>query len=486
MKVQSKLFVITLVACLTLVAVMTMLAQWRLDVSLLKHVNQRAQAEYETLLEPLTAFYRQTGSWHGLKQHPRLWRQMKQEAGIQEQLDSNGRPPPPPPPPRNGLNERLGFGPLSNGERPRDARPRRPVGLPLAVLDKDKQFVVGFEPRPEHRQYIPIELRGNVIGYILYAKRDRLMDGFDLDFSQELSQYLWLIAIIMVALSAVLALPFAQFLLKPIRPIVNTIGQLAQGNFSDRVNAKGKDEISQVAQNVNQLAQYLEENEQQRKQWLANISHELRTPIAVMRGELEAMLDGVRKLDHEQVASSHQEVMHLQRLVEDLYQLTSSDIGALSYQFQHLDFSELVEEQVSRFQSMMKKAQLSLRFQVSPRADDLWVEGDEQRITQVIYNILQNAMKYTNKPGEVKVSLSQKDQNALLVIEDSAPSVKTDELEKIFDHLYRADASRNRKTGGSGLGLAICKKIVEGHQGRIWASESSLGGVKISIELPLV
>lgn len=464
---------------------MTMLAQWRLDASLLKHVNQRAQAQYETLLQPLTGVYAQTGSWRSLKQRPRLWRQIKQEAGIQESLDDNGRPPPPPPPPRDGFRERLGFQSEAPPPPPRDVRPRRPIGLPLAVLDKNKQLVVGFEPRAEHREFIPIELHQEVVGYIVYAKRDRLMDDFDLDFSQELNRYLWLIAIIMVGLSALLALPFAQLLLKPIRPIVNTIGQLAQGDFTARVEGKGKDEISQVAQDVNVLAQYLQENEQQRKQWLANISHELRTPIAVMRGELEAMLDGVRALDMEHVASSHQEVLHLQRLVEDLYQLTSSDIGALSYQFQHLDFAELVEDQVTRFHTMMAKAQLTLVFNIKADTDDIWIEGDEQRITQVIYNILQNAMKYTNKPGKVHVTLDKQNNRALLVIEDSAPGVKANELEKIFDHLYRADASRNRKSGGSGLGLAICKKIIEGHQGNIWADASTLGGVKVSIELPL-
>ena len=393
-------------------------------------------------------------------------------------------------------------GQLREGQRPEGPRgqqdgrlgPLGPRGLaqrgePLALVDAEKTFVIGRLPREDHRQYLAIEMDENIIGYVVYANRERLMDDYDLDFSQELSENLWWIAALMILLSASLALPFSHLLLKPLRPIVNTIHRLATGDLTARVGVKSKDEIGQVGNDVNHLAQTLSENDESRKQWLANISHELRTPLAVMRGELEAMLDGIREISREHIESAHQEALHLQRLVEDLYQLTSSDIGALSYHKSDFDFCEFMEDTIERFTPLINQA--GLRLELFKDLDDFpedcpdaWINGDPQRIAQLIHNLIQNSIKYTESPGTVRISMKTDSDHIYLNIEDSAPGVDNSDLEKIFDHLYRTEASRNRKTGGSGLGLAICKKIIEGHQGRLTAFPSKLGGVDMQVVLP--
>ncbi|MGK0476427.1 MAG: two-component system sensor histidine kinase BaeS [Oleispira sp.] len=182
----------------------------------------------------------------------------------------------------------------------------------------------------------------------------------------------------MVLLSASLAIPFARLLLRPLRSIVGAIHTLAKGDFSQRISTDNNDEIGRVAKDINLLAQQLQEIDSSRKTWLANISHELRTPLAVMRGELEAMLDGIRELSKENVASAHQEALHLQRLVEDLYQLTSTEIGdhdvaQMSYQKQVIDFRALVAEDLERFQPLFDKAGLSFTFNdhVKVQAEDV-------------------------------------------------------------------------------------------------------------------
>lgn len=514
------------------------LAQWSFDRGLLQHVNQRASSQYQNMVQPLAKLYQQYGSWAFMNERSHLWEFVKSEANIEAPPaslhPSDRRPSRPdfksgsqsdnrphhrddfsrPPhhergfrPPRDhdmqgqsgrggGRDQRPPRPEFHRGETPpRDGsrsqnRPPRPGpkgGEPLALVNSHKEFVIGRLAKPDHRQFIPIKVANETVGYVVYANRERLMDDYDLDFSQELSQNLWWIAAIMVLLSASLALPFSQLLLKPLRPIVSTIHKLATGDLSARVDIKTSDEIGQVGNDVNHLAESLSESDESRKKWLANISHELRTPLAVMRGELEAMLDGIREINREHIESAHQEALHLQRLVEDLYQLTSSDIGALSYHKSDLDFSELVEDDLERFTPLVKQAGLTFTFHNNvENSEHTWVHGDAQRLSQLIHNLVQNSIKYTQAPGKIHIQLSGNLNHIQFTIEDSAPGVQAHELEKIFDHLYRAEASRNRKTGGSGLGLAICKKITEGHGGTLRAHPSPLGGVRMILTLPLL
>jgi two-component system sensor histidine kinase BaeS len=533
-RVQYKLFAITLFASLILVTAMSLLAQWSFDRGLLEHVNKRALQQYNSLSEQLVSHYQQQGNWRSLSASRYKWLQLQQDAGIDidpreiqrarqegsESSQNNRRPAREHfsqnrPPPRHERNERSrSFNDRepprhrdsesrNRGSEPRDRPPPRPKGppddkpgpsnkQPLALLDVNKKQVTGFLSKPEHRQYLPLYASDEtLIGYITYVNRDRLMDDYDLDLSAQLSSNLWWIAALMILLSASLALPFSRLLLRPLRPIVESIHTLAKGDFSQRVNAVNNDEIGRVAKDINHLAQQLEEIDSSRKNWLANISHELRTPLAVMRGELEAMLDGIRELNKENVGSAHQEALHLQRLVEDLYQLTSSELGnndvaQMSYQKQELDFAALVEDNLERFWPLLEKAGLSFNFNnhIEQQGDEVWLSGDASRLSQLIHNLVNNSIKYTHSPGRLVADLTIKHDVIIFSLMDSPPCVKEVELEKIFDHLYRAEQSRNRKTGGSGLGLAICKQIAESHGGELSASLSDLGGIKMTLCLP--
>jgi two-component system sensor histidine kinase BaeS len=531
LKVQYKLFSITLIASLFLVVLMTGLAQWSLDQGLLAHVNKRAYQQYGKLIDPLVEIHKRYGSLSILNKQPQLWAGIKEQANIsgpsndgplhkrgferpptQRHMQNDDRhrqhrprndkgdhpefrrPEPgfrfrePPPRANNNTNE---FAPPRNKKsalsttEPNLNRP--PMGFPLAVYDESMRHIIGQRAKEEHQKKIPVMVLGDIKGYIVYADRERLIDDYDLDISKEITQYLWWIAGIMVLLSASLAMPFSRLLIKPIRPIVEALHQLANGQLDARVDIKGKDEIAQVADDVNNLANTLAQNEDIRKKWLANISHELRTPLAVMRGELEAMIDGVREVDIEHIKSSHQEALHLQRLVEDLYQLTSSDIGALSFHKAQLGLIDFLEDEIERLEPLIKKSGHELEFIHSiPSNEEAWVNADGQRLSQLVHNLIQNSVKYTHSPGKIKVSLLRFDTHFQIKIEDTAPSVKTEELEKIFDHLYRAERSRNRSTGGSGLGLAICKKIIEGHSGTLTAQHSEMGGITMILTIPIL
>jgi two-component system sensor histidine kinase BaeS len=228
------------------------------------------------------------------------------------------------------------------------------------------------------------------------------------------------------------------------------------------------------------MAQSLETNERQRRQMLADVSHELRTPLAVIRGEIEALLDGIRKADPTSLTSLHEEVLRLNKLIDDLHQLALADAGDLHFEARHVELDELVQSLADRYRTRVESAGLALTAKLVPAA----VEGDPNRLSQVIINLLENSLRYTDKGGTIAVSLAVRD-SVELCIEDSAPGVPEGTHERLFERLYRADAARSRARGGSGLGLSICKALVEAQGGSIRAMPSALGGVKMLIRLPL-
>ncbi|MGB5486853.1 MAG: ATP-binding protein, partial [Lysobacterales bacterium] len=214
-----------------------------------------------------------------------------------------------------------------------------------------------------------------------------------------------------------------------------------------------------------------------------DMAHELRTPLAIISGELEAMIDGVRPLNREQLDSVRDEVSHLSVLIDDLHSLTLTDSGALAYKMQGVDLNELVQLTVDSFQGQAGSKALELSCSSPEQAINL--QGDEQRLRQLLRNLLDNAVRYTDSGGEILVKLVKDKQQAKLTISDSAPGASKDECEHLFERLYRLEGSRNRNSGGSGLGLAICRNIVEAHGGQITAQPGPDGGLLITTTLPL-
>jgi two-component system, OmpR family, sensor histidine kinase BaeS len=174
----------------------------------------------------------------------------------------------------------------------------------------------------------------------------------------------------------------------------------------------------------------------------------------------------------------------LQKLIDDISTLSNAEIGAMRYQKHNINFSALLGSNLSRHQVQAKKLNMQLSVNITAKNITIW--ADETRINQLLDNIINNCFKYTKAPGNITVSLRKEKNNAILTIDDSSPSVPSADLPKLFDHLYRVESSRNRKTGGSGIGLSLCKNITTAHQGTISASNSSHGGLSICCTLPLV
>ena len=227
------------------------------------------------------------------------------------------------------------------------------------------------------------------------------------------------------------------------------------------------DELGKLASDFNLLALTLEKNEQARRQWVADISHELRTPIGILRGEIEALQDGVRQADADALQSLQSETLRLGRLVDDLYQLSMSDLGALNYCKSDLAAFELVKEVVESYRHEF--LQRNIRLQLSGKGD-FRVFGDGERLRQLFTNLLDNSLKYTDEGGLLKIETHAGRQHLIIDFMDTSPAVPEEALERLFERLYRAENSRNRETGGAGLGLSICRNIVEGPPGENFRS----------------
>ena len=207
------------------------------------------------------------------------------------------------------------------------------------------------------------------------------------------------------------------------------------------------------------MSRALAQSEQARQQWLADISHELRTPLAVLRGEIEALVDGIRATTPERLQSLEHEVLSLTRLVDDLYQLSLSDLGALDYQFNPVELVSHFKILIVSFQNRFASRHIQLVFQ--SEVNNATLNGDAMRLVQLLSNLLENSYRYTNDNGICRITLLEKKDLIIIYVDDSAPTVAIEELPLLFERFHRVDKSRHRQTGGAGLGLAICHNIVK-------------------------
>jgi two-component system sensor histidine kinase BaeS len=310
----------------------------------------------------------------------------------------------------------------------------------------------------------------------------RLSTAADLAFQQQQLRASWIIAGLALAVAALVAVVLARAFLQPLKRVADATHRLAAGHYATRVEVRSADELGRLAEDFNRLAESLEKNETLRRRFMADVSHELRTPLAVLSGELEALEDGVRPLTRESLASLRSEVSALGKLVNDLNQLALADSGALAYRKQTLDVVPLVAQALESHRDRLVERSLAVETAWNGSAR---VFGDADRLRQMFRNLLENSARYTDPGGRVRVAVRRDADKVAIDFEDSAPGVPAAALPQLFERFYRVDESRSRANGGSGLGLAICRSIAAAHGGNIAAAPSPLGGLRVSVSLPV-
>lgn len=470
--ITYKLFLAILTAAALAVISLVLIMQWSLSRGFLRFVNGMETEGLSRLAAALEEGYRTERNWNFVRRDPARWRHLVASALPRDGALPTGGPPPP----------------LPGGEQ---HRPPRPVPPPAAhqfdqrlfLMDADRTVVVSRSSIPAGSAATPLRNNGRIVGYLGLLPRARLSDSHQQRFLREQKLAFVLVSWVIVLVAACFSLLLARRLVRPLRELARATHRLTAGEFGARVPVVSSDELGRLAADFNLLALTLEKNETARRQWVADISHELRTPLTVLRGEIEAIQDGIRQPTPEAMHSLHDEALRLGRLVDDLYQLALSDLGALTYRKADLDPAVPLGDALAAYRPEFAAKDISLTAEFPP-GDGVTVFGDAGRLRQLFVNLLDNTLKYTNAGGSLHISMALRGGSVTIDFQDSAPGVPSEELEKLFDRLYRVESSRSRSTGGAGLGLAICRSITEAHGGSITVKPSPIGGVWIRIELP--
>lgn len=501
------------------------------------------------LAERLQAHYTQAGGWDSLRNQAILWSRLSHPASFLRRPDgqhnsaesappaqqgeagerSDPSQPPlyadaPPDNDRRDLTETRPsmppFSPLpddfSRGQPPRGPYPggppqglrapgddgaHRPPFHPdglyprLGLMDAQERLVVGTAPQPGGARLVLRGRDGKTIGYLVLAPPQGVHSEADRAFlAQHLGFMVWT-GLAGLVLALVLSGWLARRWLAPVEALAHGARSIAQGHLHTRVSVSGHDEMAELARTFNTMAEQLGSVEASRRQWLGDVAHELRTPLAAMRAEIEAVQDGIRTFDDKTSLRLHRQVMRLIQLVGDLRaSLDAAGNSAPSARVPVHPLSLLTEALAS-----MRPRLAQAGIDVDTTAMDTLaaqspaplVQGDAQQLHQVFMNLLENSLRYTDAGGQLQITArettdTQGAAQLQVHLDDSAPGVSPSELPRIFERLYRAETSRNRDHGGSGLGLAICRAIVLAHGGTLMATTSPLGGLRITLCLPLL
>lgn len=331
----------------------------------------------------------------------------------------------------------------------------------------------------------PIRFHGQTVG-ILTLHAPMTEEAGDTAFLASQTRNLWLSGLAALLLSLIAAWLLAREFLRPIKALARGARQIAEGRYDERISVQRSDELGELAADFNAMAAMLARAEEFRRQWVSDSSHELRTPIAVLRAEIEALQDGVRTSDEKTLNRLLKHVMQMSKLVDDLRQTLDKDSGQTDLELTAIRLLPVLRETLEEFQPRFALADMTLNLDGLPKADPGWrIQGDADRLQQVFANLLENTLRYTHPGGQLRILVTVEAGKVRLQFDDTPPTPPDQAMPRLFERFFRAEPSRSRQYGGSGLGLAICKTLIQGHGGTITASPSVLGGLCIRITLPL-
>jgi len=440
-----------------------------LTVALL--VGQRAASDFrsyntlytnraQTLAQDLAAYYTERGTWDGL------------QAQLETMVAFPGR--------RGGRGGTTGN------------MPGGPATWDFRVADADGHIIADSDGRPsgrltttERQRALPINLGEEVLGYLLPGREAMgaaMMDEPAQRYLDQLRGALLLGGLVAFAAALLLAGVLTRSIVAPVRRLTQAAQAVAAGDLHTRAPVRGHDEIAELSQTFNTMSASLQRAEDARRAQTADIAHELRNPLSVLQGTLEALADGVYEPTPDNIEPALDQVRTLNRLVGDLRTLALADAGELHLERQLVDVVALLEHAAEAYREVLADHGLTLSY--TPAALPLTVHADYERLTQVVGNILSNAARYVPAGGHVRITAQATQGGVEVAIADNGPGVSDADLSHIFERFWRGDPSRSRTTGGSGLGLAIARHIIEAHGGRIWAEATPGGGLTVAFWLP--
>ncbi|RAR85306.1 two-component system sensor histidine kinase BaeS [Paracidovorax anthurii] len=512
---QSKAFLALSILLAVLLVIFVGFSRLGLQRGLGPYVAEIELGRLDWLAARLERMYVLHGGWQTLRTQPGLWRQMHRPGDMpppprmpdgsripRSADDAEGRPAP-----RGWPGSTDGTGPsadLPDRNAPPPAYrppPPEPTGHALSqrlgLVDADQNLVAGTRPLDGAARRLLRGPKGEAIGQLVLSPPVGVDSEADRAFLRQQLVFVAWTGAAGLALALWLSWWLARRWLAPIGALVDGARGVAAGRLDTRVAVQGDDELARLARTFNDMAEQLGGMEASRRQWIGDVAHELRTPLAAMRAEIEAVQDGVRPFDDKTALRLHRQVMRLIQLVGDLRASLDSAGGGMPSALVPVLPLGLLAEAIASMQPRFDKAEIAVDAPaLEPAAGGHpppVVRGDAPQLHRVFLNLLENSLRYTDAGGRLSIAARtvRADGGAQLVLQwdDTAPGVAPHELARVFDRLYRAEASRTRAEGdmgGSGLGLAICRAIVQAHGGRIAAEASPLGGLRILLTLPLL
>ena len=497
MKLLHKFFLAFFITNLAIVGLLMGLITSNLSSDFNEFVYQAENKHIETTKQQLASLYASQGHWQSIQQNVQIWRD------IADPKPARRAPPPPknnPPPKgqRDDRHEQGGKPPPKPRPRPEKKSPAQPAneaddflktGRRLSLYDAQKQVIVGKQFIEENPRQEAITVNGKIVGWLGLVPSKAIKDSPANEFLAKQLRSFYLTGAGALAFALLMAFLLSKHLTRPINTIISGTNTLMKGDYKKRLLKTTQDELGTLTDNFNNLAATLEKNQKNRFQWMSDTSHELRTPLTILKAQLSAIQDGLFKADENRIELFIEEIDNLSHIVNDLYQLSSSDAGALTYEKAAIQPIHLLKQVLINFEPKFSAQKLSL--DTSPLSNsqlnhhDFTLLADKDRLRQLFSNLLENSCRYTDAGGKIQVMASYHAPQLVIRIQDSSPGVPKTVQEKLFERFFRVEQSRNRQHGGSGLGLSLCQQIVEAHEGNIQASDSPLGGLCMTISFPL-
>ncbi len=323
---------------------------------------------------------------------------------------------------------------------------------------------------------IPLKVDGATVGYLHFLPLgNNDLTASEQAFLQKVNLSILQAGVLAALLGLLLGIIIARGLSAPLQSLSAAANRIARGDLAQRVPQKGTQELADLAQSFNDMAESLSEAETLRQNLVADVAHELRTPLTVLQGNLRAILDGVYKLEQSEITRLYDQTRHLIRLVNDLRELAQAEAGQLNLNLSQVDLKVLAQDLIAQFEPMAQAENIDLNLKL-PDTPVPMVRADASRLTQVFHNLLANAIRHTPADGTVLLKLDSSDDAVSLSVQDTGEGISAENLSHVFERFYRVDRARARATGGSGLGLAIARAIVDAHGGEITAVSEGIAG----------
>ncbi len=352
-------------------------------------------------------------------------------------------------------------------------------GMLVAVVLVDRSTAFEFGRYLEHT---------GSMGSMMGPGMRGMMGLPETDFLTSVRNSLWIAGGLVVAISAALALLLSRQITSPIRRLSTAASWVARGDMSQRVEAKSKDEVGTLTATFNSMVDSLQKNQDTRRSLMADLAHEMSTPLAVMQSNLEGMMDGVVEPSAANISSLHEEALLLSRLVRDLRTLAQAESGRLELKLAPADLGEVIGSAANAMRQEASRKGITLSMDLPPGLP--WAMVDSDRVCQVLGNLLTNAFRYTSEGGKVSirvmnVGMDEGRQGLLVSVSDTGQGIEAEDLPRVFDRYFQGAQNKEKRTG-SGIGLALVKGLVEAHGGKVWAESTPGIGSTFFFTLPAV